>query len=222
MDAKVPVTTNYRERLNKILATSKRKSYFVAAVTVLFAVAMFLLGILPSYSSLTLQAKENEKKDEVLNMMQTKLTTLKNLTAESEQKKDLVAFFSSAFPDSSSQEDVLNSILAFANSNKLYLSSVSFSDARRDKPLSVDFSVNDQIKSQVLSLFVEGKRDNILKFINDIEQSRRIFNIKSAIIVRKTGLELSANPERDHKLDLQVEIYYNDNTPPEGTSTTAQ
>ncbi len=207
------ITTNYRKRLDQILATSKRKSYFVGAVTVLFAVAMFLLGILPSYSSLTLQAKENEKRDEVLGMLQNKLTILKNLSTEKEQKGGIVDVFNSAFPDSSNQEDALNTILSYSTKNKLYFASASYSDARRGKPLQIEFEVNDQVKSQVIALLFEGKRENILKFITDLEQSRRIFNIQSVIIVRKTGAELTQNPERDHKLDLQVEIYYNENTP---------
>lgn len=196
--------------INRYLQNSKNKSYFVIAITVIFIVLVILVGILPAYSAVVSQSRENSKRSKVLDQLEAKITALRNLSTEFSSKKDIIGIFHESFPESDPrQELVVTDITDYIKKNNLYLESIAFSEPERSISLTTEFEVASQVDSQIVAVNLEGSRENILNFIRNLENSRRIYNLEGFVLTRKVGEELDSSKIRfDFKATMRFEIYY--------------
>lgn len=210
----MPQTTqrrNVQAQLNELLATSKNKSYFVGAITVLFVILMVLLGILPSYTAFTTQGEVNVRRQDVIDKLEKKRTTLENLVRQETEKKNLFNKFNAIFPDEPVQVAVLNEIEALAVKEKNLLLNSSFTEARTNADVTRKFSTSKQVKAQTLTVLMEGDRQSLVNFVRDVEMNLRVLDIKNMVISRKVGTELEeAAPDRQYKLNIQLDYFYYD------------
>lgn len=198
-----------QNRLNELLNTSQKKTYFVAAVTVLFVLIMILVGILPSYTAFTVQAEQNAKRQEAIDKLEQKRTTIENLLKEEETKQVLVDRFDTSFPDVYDQIKVLQTLNAFVLENNVTLVNSTITNVTNTNDIVKKFQVGRQVQAQTVSLLVEGDRDNLTNFITDIEGDVNIFDVGSAIITRKVGRELEiSDPSKQFKLTLLFTFFY--------------
>lgn len=202
-------------KLNNYLQTSQHRSYFLIFITLLFVIVMVIFGILPAYSSFTLQGAENAKRQEAITQLQTKLDALKNLTRESQADPKLIEYFHKIFPSSPDQDNILNEIIEIANKNAVYLVDLKYDE---NKELSKEFAnllipLTPNVESLTLSLTIEGSQQTLINYIRDIEAKSRIYNIKNLNIVRKGEIELlQTTPDKYYTLLMNVNIYfYNEN-----------
>jgi len=200
---------NVNKRLNDLLATSQNKSYFVGAITVVFIVIMAMVGILPAYSAFTFQNEENGKRDLVITKLSNKLGISQGLSKEYDSKKDVVSYFEEIFPKQPSQNSIIDLVNSISVSNSSFLSKISF-----NKNPSVAFTqlgYEEQIKSQQVNISVEGSQSALQNIINDIEESRRILNILTFTLDRKSQEEIDSNggvTHGEYVLNVQIEYYY--------------
>lgn len=199
------------KRLNELLSTAQNKSYFVGAVTVIFIVVMSLVGIIPAYSAFTFQNEENGKRDVLIEKLTKKLTISQALSREYDDKKAIVDYFAEAFPDNANQESIimlLNDIVAVNNS---FLQKMTFN--KNPTPTFTQLAYEEQIKSQQVSITVEGSQSALLSIVKDVENSRRILNIASVTIDRKPQDVIDAgSPNGEYVLNLNMEYYFYTNT----------
>ena len=201
-------SSNINKRLNDLLATSQNKSYFVGAITVVFIVIMAMVGILPAYSAFTFQNEENAKRDLVIEKLTTKLRISQGLSKEYDSKISIVNYFKEIFPNTPNQDGIITLLNDIATSNSSYLSKLSF-----NKNPSVAFTqagYEEQIKSQQVSITVDGSQSALQNIINDIENSRRMLNILSFTLDRKTQEDLAVEAvfRGEYVLNVQMEYYY--------------
>jgi cell division protein FtsL len=203
------VQKNRSLKLAEYLSDSKHKSYFVAAVTVVFFIVFLTFGVVPAFSSVLQQNEENGKIQIAIEKSTKKINDLKKMVGESETKSNLISYLEYLFPDSTAQEAFLNDIYEMANRNSVFVSVVAFPDTKRSAPLVRDFGVTPQIASVAVNLNTEGSRDGVLQFVEELENSRRIMNITNIVISRKSGEALiQAGLEREYTLSLNIEYFY--------------
>lgn len=213
------------KRLNELLSTSKNKSYFVGAVTVLFIILMTMVGILPAYSAFTFQNEENDRRDEVIAKLQNKVDISKALTEEYQSKTDLVNYFNKVFPNIPQQSDIVQSLTDLADKHQVYLSKLTFvsvSPADLAKQ-----QIDPSVKAQSVTLSLEGSRENILAYLSDIELSRRIFDA-TTISIDKKVIDQSSITDQSNSLskgDFEATfqlLYFYYNSGSAGSTTPTQ
>lgn len=214
MNNDITQTRNYRSvnaRLNELLSTSKNKSYFVAAVTVGFIVIMVMLGILPAYSAFTFQTEENTKRDELISKLDNKLTISKSLSTESNDKSNLVDYFNQVFPNDRAQSNIFDIVSAKIDTYNLTLDTINFTKAQSGfiLPSQTDQVLDPQVAIDTVNFTVEGSQQALLDFVGSIETSRRIMNITSLTISKKSADEIAQSPTKgDFRLILQIKYFY--------------
>jgi hypothetical protein len=204
---------NIQQQLNVLLESSKNKSYFVAAVTVGFVVLMILVGVLPSYSAFTAQAEKNAKKQEAIDKLEAKKTALEDLVEDEKNKVNLFNLFNTILPDQPEQVAVLKEVKEISEINEVLLLSSSFSEARTNAEVIKKFKTSKQLKAQTLNILLEGTRENLNNFIGDLERDIRVLDVKNMALSRKVGKELEeSDPDREYKLNAQIDYFYYDKT----------
>lgn len=200
--------------INRYLQTSKQKSYFVVLVTIALVILVAIVGILPAYSAILFQIRENQKRDEGVAQLNQVVEQYKNFLRLEEELNVEIDQFNSVFPvDISPQENVIEEITQMAQSANLEVSSVSFSDTSRDISLQIEFLVGALVSYQSVSISLDGSRESILEFIQELETSKRIYNIVNTRINRKDQLDQSSIVEgRDYSATIQAEFYWTQNT----------
>ncbi len=203
---------NYRsitERVNELLSTSKNKSYFVAAVTVIFVVVMALAGILPAFSAFGFQAEENSRRIELIGKLEKKLSVSKKLVQEQGAKGDLVAFFAKVFPNEPGQDLIIEDVNDLTKKHGIFLQNISFSGYIAEVAFKAKY--DQRVKFQTASLIIQGDLQKIQDLVKDVEGSRRIFHIKTLVVSRKTGADLVNSPkDREYSATILFEYYYYD------------
>src|SRR5260221_5060878 len=201
----MPQTSNINKALNDLLSTSQRKSYFVGFVTVLFILVMVLAGILPAYSAFTFQNEENNKRDEAIDKLTSKLETTKGLTKEMEDKQPLIDYFNEVFPSVASQDSIVSLVNTLVNSNNVYFVRLSFKESDANALAVLNFDPN--VGAQDASVVLEGSRDNLLNFVKDLEQSRRILNLNGLSVDRKSDEQLKQEENKlgDYNMIVQFQ-----------------
>jgi len=199
---------NWQERLNQLLATGKNKSYFTVGITVLFVVVMSIIGVVPAVSSLSSQAEDNIKRDEILGKMETKLKALKTLALQQDQNAELVSYFSKIMPDSINQKQVLDLLNSMAVSRNVFLSSFTFDNESRESVDRAKILYGEKVNAQLITLQSSGSKEDIISFLKDIDTSAYIMSVEDFSINRNTTITESGNSETIYIFNLKVLTYY--------------
>lgn len=208
-------TQSRQVKLNELLNTSQKKTYFVAAVTVLFVIVMLLVGILPSYSAFSSQALQNGLRQDAIDQLEAKRTTIENLVKEETSKANLVNEFNLAFPSvKPDQVNVLTVAENLGNLNNVFILNSSLTEILNTNDIIKKFQVTPQVKAQSVSMTLEGERESLTNFIASIESNVNLFDITSAVITRKVGKELDVSVQgREFKLSIVFNYFYYVQTP---------
>lgn len=198
-----------RTDISKYLEGSKNKSYFVTAVTILFLVMFIILGVVPAYNAVVAQYNQNKDRDIAIEQLTTKINNLKALDKQNLEKASLIEYFNKVFPSSVSQDKVIEQFFTLAEKNSVFVSNVSFSDQSTRAPLGQTFQVGPQVNYLVSSITVEGSQVGLQTFVQDLENSRTIFNVLSIDLAKKSEEEIETDSGNgDHVLKLNLQFFY--------------
>lgn len=165
-------------QLNKLLADSKNRSYFVGFITFVFLALFLLFGIIPVYSSVLSQIEENQKIEKTTQAAQKKLQEFQQMSDELKTNGNLLDYFQFIFPGTNRQEDLAEHIHDLANQNQIKINSMEF---KKDAALQTDERIVPLTSHNVIlygmTLFVEGTKESGLDFLESLENSRRIIDI---------------------------------------------
>lgn len=202
---------NRSSKLNELLENGKSRSLFATAVTALFVVILAVVGIVPAYSSIGLQVEENKERDIAIQKLQKKLSDLQALTKESQDKKTLLDFFNSIFPKQLDQQALNSAIVTLSEKNGVYVSSLTFS---RDVDLTnfaLQSGIGENVKAVNIILVMEGAKDSLVKFANDIEVSRLLMHVSNLSLTRKSDVEVASSANGlDYFSTMQLYFFYFD------------
>jgi len=195
--------------LNEYLKSSKNKSLFIAAVTVIFFIIFMVFGVIPAYREVLSQNKENKLIKDTVALADKKVKDLKLLVAEKESKADVLSFFSSVFENRLNQANLIIDLFKYGEENQVSITNISFDEQSRSQQLELEVGSIPNVQYIGFTLEAEGSREDLLKYIKEIEDSRRIFNIINLTITQKTEEEINQVGEfRAFNLSAIVEYYY--------------
>lgn len=174
-------------KLNSYLAESKNKTIFTVAITVLLLVFLLILGILPAYSSLSIQKLDNEKRDLLIAMQKQKIADLKLLSQDSQNSSTVVDYLNFVMPSIVDQEILITFFNDLVASSNINLVEIAFNNNVDTNSLVIN---NINLPASVLPLgvniVVQGNREGIVNLIKTIEASTRLMDIISFQITKKT------------------------------------
>lgn len=193
------------KRLNDLLESSQQKSYFVAAITVVFIVIMSVVGIVPAYSAFSFQSEENAKRNELILKLTNKLRISQSLTNEFQSKTDIIDYFLEILPENYTQETVVKTIEDISKKNNSFILNMNFNKSPSQE--FVKMGMDGNMRAQQVNISIAGSQSALQNVVKDIEESRRVLNIIGFTLDRKaddaTNLE-----QGDHVLSLSIEYYY--------------
>lgn len=198
------------ERLRTFLKTVKGKTYTVGAITTLLVIIIFLIGVFPAISAILLQVEDNQSRITALSKIDTKRTTLRTLSNGLSTSSLAVTALNAVLPENLVQEDILNQLNGLANEYNLQLLNISFTDLDPRRNLSEVFLIsNEALSGKNISINLQGGLNEIQSLLSDIENSRRIYNIKSFSVYRvlnQSGIE--SNLSQGYRIDIQAEMFF--------------
>lgn len=189
-----------------MISTRQGQSYAVLAGTLLLVIVLFGFGVYPLVSSIVYENEQNTIRQENLNKMEQKLSTLRQLIAEDQAKKSVSVALQSVFPDDVSQVNLIQDVTDTAKTDGVVIFSFGFGDLDTKRELDKIFSTKNPLTAKTLNMAVVGSRSEIETFIADLENMRRIVNITSMSIGKNID-EPTANRD-PFRLDFQAEVYY--------------
>jgi len=107
-------------------------------------------------------------------------------------------------PSSLDQETLYNRLVDLAAKSNVSVVSTNFSTIERRRQLKVVFSTTEALQGGLLTLTVEGERDDLEVCLEELENYRRIFNVRG-LSMEKLDTSKVSSP---FKLILQLEVYY--------------
>lgn len=192
-------------RLQELFKTPERKTYTVAGATLLLTILMVFVVIRPSVSRMLTQIAENNERREVLGDMDQKLTNLENLIGIEEQRSlEIETLNNEILPDSRREDEFIANLAVGAEDAGLSLLSIGFADDI--SKLDVDFPSG--VDAYILSVAVQGSREEIESFVNFLERFPRTVNITEFSISRLADDEVQkVGIENAIRADIQSVVY---------------
>lgn len=196
-------------QLNKYLVSSQNKSYFVVAITVLFVLVIGLLGIRPAFTAVLNQNSNNGLREDVIGDLTEKLNTLRSLEIQTREKNALVDLFDEVFPNEIRQDLILSELDELTAQYNLLVEDITFTEIDRDVNLQVEFGVNQNVSSVIVTLAARGEREDLLDFLQSLESAKRIYNITSVSITRQfVENEQGQRVGGDFVMNFSSQTYY--------------
>ncbi len=192
------------ESLRTFIQTSKGKSYAVGAVTILLVVVMFIFGVYPAVGAIIAQVNDNASREDVLSQIEEKRDTLRSLVLTEQSNHAVSLSLETNMPSSLDQETLYNRLVDLAAKSNVSVVSTNFSTIERRRQLNVVFSTTEALQGGLLTLTVEGERDDLEVCLEELENYRRIFNVRG-LSMEKLDTSKVSSP---FKLILQLEVYY--------------
>ena len=108
---------------------------------------------------------------------------------------------------------ILNELMDMSDNSNVYLKELNF---KENKELKKDFPITDiqlpeNLKAQLISIKFEGSQSTINRFLKELEEKRRIYNVRNIGITRKSDQEIvTLDQSRYYDLVINLNIYYFD------------
>lgn len=197
-------------RISKILQTKQGQAYAVAIGTAFIVVVLIGLGIFPIVSAILFASEQNGLKQEVLNRMIQKEQILNTLVGTEAANRNVSLALKAAMPDEVLQADFIKTVNDLTADNAIFVRVLTFNDIESRVELKELFDVAIDLQGKSATLSAYGTKEGLENFIVQLEQDRRVANIRNLIVSRRDSQELieSNFPTLEFKLDLQLEIYY--------------
>ncbi len=204
--------TTVQKQLREFIATSKGKSYTVTIVTLLLIMVLLFFAVVPAFNSILTQVRQNEERLEALAEIDQKRESLRLLLNKHNENLAVAVGLQDSLPNELNQEDIVEDLVDFSSSSRAELRSIRFVNlagrSRLTQLFQVDPTINIAlIDGAIVNLTVEGERSELRAFILAMEQSRKIYSIKSFNIARveQQGDVVGRGP---FILNLQAETYF--------------
>lgn len=190
LEANLSITT----KINEYLATSKEKSYFITAVTVIFTLIVLVFGIRPAVTAAVRQYNDNQLRDDAIEQLETKISSLESLVAQQNQARETINYLNFVLPRENRQDYFIDTVFEIADSEFVTISNITFEDNEEFSPAQAGILTDPSIVGQEVSISLTGSLENIISFAEEIESSRRpmlinTMNINPIVIDENTTNE---------------------------------
>ena len=144
--------------------SEKRLSYIFGGVTIAVSIILIIFAIRPTIMTMTRINSEINKKKETESALADKISALTELDTQYIGLEDDFKNISLVFPTEGNFSLFMANIDAISSRNSFTLVSLAFSEYKNENPL--DTSI---VEPWLVRLTVEGKRANLINFLEDLE-----------------------------------------------------
>lgn len=184
-----------------LTATPKARTYTVAVATAVIVILLIFFANRPAIISIFNRVNENKQKKEVLEQLDQKYNSLIQLNDQEQREKDKFEILEVALPNKAQEEFVIANVYEMIKIHRLDLLNEGFEDIDPESVAERD-NIPVNIGVSVFSVTVEGRREDVVSFVKDLESFPRILNIQKMII----------SPSQTQGLvrtTIETEVYYN-------------
>lgn len=183
--------------MKKLSLTSQNAFYLLLAVLIISIVAVIFML---KWANGQLEAKSNAiaEKREQSAMLERQTEQARLYKTELEELGDLTEVVDTILPESKSQENVVGELVDIAAKRGLKLENIAFAGSADEK--NPETSQTEKVKELpgVFALKVETQivtnYENVLQFLEDLENNRRQFEVTSlAIEPKEDGVNFTAS-----------------------------
>lgn len=147
-------------------------------------------GLLMYWANNQLEARKAQINEKRLSSQEldNKILSAQSLRQQLEEKQEITSVTSDVLPSSKSQEDIVGELLAIAAKRGLSLESISFDGGTATKSASPETSQAVAVKeipgvySLSIQTAIETDYENVLQFLEDVENNRRQFEVTTISI----------------------------------------
>lgn len=201
--------TQFERVRNFLGTTSQGQSYSVAITTAILVFVVLFGGVLPAIGATISQITENQRLGEQLGKIKNKQLVLQKLATDEKSKQATITEFTRGMPETLNEGDLILIINNFALDSQVNVMNLSFTRIENRRKLGSVFGTTDKLQGKYLSINAEGTKANIEAFIQALEQSTRIFNIRNLTIQKKDNRSAPAQGVQPAlTLSLRAETYY--------------
>lgn len=163
-------------QLRALFKTPQRKSYTLIAFTAITVGIFVVFSLRPTFKKVSSLRKEIKDKEEFLEKMNDKLSTLNSLIDEKESVSKEVAYFNKVFPTEQKEGFMVANLAEIAEENNLILKSVMFMDEGDIVETKNTKNVSN-IYNLGVSMSLEGETTDIERFTDYLESFPMIFDL---------------------------------------------
>lgn len=168
------------QTLRFLIQTSQGKSYTVTFATGLLVLIMMMVALFPAASSIFARLTENTQREGAVEQINSKLTNIRTLAAKEQTARTLSVAISDLIPNGFNQDDVLAELLTLANQNQVNLINYRTADLEPTADsLRALGALSSKASGKIITLTVDGGRGQLENLIAALENSIRVFNIRS-------------------------------------------
>jgi hypothetical protein len=197
-------------KLIQILTTRKGAGMSVAGATIVMIVIMLVFAIMPAYSSITDQLKNNEAKVVYLTELKNKQTTMEELSEEYSLNENLINKYNRYMNSDYNTEVVLANLNQIGINHNSVLATAAFADAV--SPVDPGLLEYLNLLEVPLNLSYVGTIPNLSQVLSDIEKYPVPINISAISFSHFKGTDGSMDADElisiDPRFTLQITASY--------------
>ena len=163
-------------QLRALFKTPQRKSYTLIAFTAITVGVFVVFSLRPTFRKVSSLRKEIKDKEEFLEKMNKKLSTLNILIDEKESLSREAAYFDKFFPTEQKEGFLVANLAEIADENNLILKSISFID---EGDIIETKNTTEEVNIYVhgVSMTLEGEKTDVERFTKYLESFPMIFDL---------------------------------------------
>lgn len=197
------------QSLRFLLTTSQGKTYGVAFATGALTLIMLMVALFPAASSIFARLTENSQRQEAVDQINTKLTSLRTLSSKEQTGRTVSVALDDLIPNGFNQDIVLGELLTLTNEAQVnminYRTSNLEATAESIKKLG---ALGTKIEGKLVTVTVNGGRGQLENLISALENSTRVFNIRSISYNLLTSTQDIFVAGTAFRMTISFETYY--------------
>lgn len=164
------------------LQTPQGQTFTTGLLSVLVVALLFFFAITPAVSSITRQLEVNRDLRDRNSKYDQKLASLVSLSQKKQTYATDLETFSTMLGETPNQEYIYADMIQISQRNNLEFRGVTFDVLSPQQQKYELFDINEKLHFQTLTLNVYGNFNNLDDLVNDIETSKRIYDVQDIVV----------------------------------------
>lgn len=197
------------EKLREFIKTSRGKSYTVGIATAFLVLGLFMFAVFPAFSAILAQSKANQERSISLSQIEYKREVIRDIISTEQNNRAVTVALTASLPDNMQQAALIQDLLDLHKDLGLSLVNIRFAGLDSTRSNFDEFEISgDVLDGRVLSITVDGKRQDLERFVARVEEYRRIVNLRNISVSRRESPEGGIDPNLPFRLTMQAEVYF--------------
>jgi len=202
--------TRFRNQtLRFFLVTSQGRTYGVAFATGALTLIMLMVALFPAASSIFARLAENGQRQDAVVQINDKLTALRTLSAKEQSARTISVALDDLIPNGFKQDVLIEELLAMTNRTEVNMINYRTTDleAAADSIKKLG-ALSAKVGGKLVTITVDGGRGQLESLVSELENSIRVFNIRSISYNLLTSTQEIFVAGSAFRMTISFETYY--------------